>query len=246
MSTGQELTGLLFSEARVTGPRGFGYFRNADPNWFVWREHEVSPVDALVHKALFSPLITVWHLVAKSHPTGKWRYRGAFAREMAFSASQRGPVNGLLLRRLPAADMADPHLSLDEPLRLHLEYAAPVAPTSLGRARHSMVEMFNHVHGGDSSIVWSLQWFLEASNVLVWDHAIGRMGSSPLLDNLLIGPARPQDHGTPSPDGDDARLRRFLRAPVARHTEEAMWARWDALPHDIDPALACHSDDETL
>ena len=236
----RKLTGVLFSEARVTGPKGFGYYRNDDPDWFLWREHQVSPVDQVVHKAVLSPLITTWHVVAKAHPTGKWRYRGAFSREMAFSGTSRGPLIGLLLRRLPAADIVDPHLSLDEPLPIHLEYAVPVSGTSLRRARHSMTELFNHVYGGDSSIVWAMQWFLEASNVLVWDHFEGRMASALLFHHLLI------DHQADQMDAADydPDLAILRRPPIARHTEEDMWARWEALPHGPHPALACHSDDE--
>ncbi len=203
MDVDTQLTGVLYAETGVEGPDGYGFVDNSDPNWFVWRERVASATDKTVHRALFSPLITTWHLVAKAHPAGKYRYRGAYLREMAFSGSDQSPFHGMLLRRLPHQDLADPHLSLEEPLQFHLEHRVPISITPLGRAKHTLTELFNHSLG-DQSLVWDMQWFLDAANVHVWDPATDRMATPPLFYHIIDDEVSPSPPPPPPPSSAPA------------------------------------------
>ncbi|KAK9826920.1 hypothetical protein WJX74_000382 [Apatococcus lobatus] len=226
--------GVLFSQCALTGENGFGYYSNSDPRWFEWRETRSCEAECFLHRALRSPLITVWHVVAQSKPTGKWRYRGGFLRHTCFTPDQS--TTGLLLERLPGADIMEPHTSLQEPLCHHVQYRVPLPYTPLGRAKFAMCEALGLVHQSLATVTMELT-FPEAVNIWVYNTTSAYMELPSFFLNLLF------DQVYHNLDEED-RKPELVRPPVDTHSEVSARAIWAELPHAPDGNLASYSDSD--
>ena len=117
---------VLFARVAASGHRGYGFFDNADPNLFLWRGTTPDPSKSYARKATLCRHIHTFHVVAQARPAAHWKYRGAFHRISAFSET---PIDfGLVLSRKAGADRADLHMSVQEPLPMHLAYHHPIMP----------------------------------------------------------------------------------------------------------------------
>ena len=207
MVADKRYVGVLFAETAVSGPRGHGYFSNDDPNWFVWQDVAPNQTVELVYRALRSPLVTVWHVVARSRPAGKYCYRGAYVRQAVYRPDPLGPPTcwdteswGMLLRRQPADDLLDLHLPLQDPIQLvamryppHLRmHRAPLV-----RAKRHLAHLMLHYH--DNSDPEAFDPYPDSVNMMVFDRQRAEFTGAEFFYPLLIDQVGVRQPSTPSP-----------------------------------------------
>ena len=197
MDTEKRFQGVLYAESAVTGPGGHGYFSNDDPGWFVWEDVVDNTADEILTRALRSPLVHTWHVVARGGPSRKWRYRGAYCRERLFTPAPIGPQEtqiycgksvGLLLQRDTGADLLDLHCSLQEPLAIldGVPFEPPQLP--LTRAKFAFTQMI-YVYHGNFSPTERLP-YPETINVMVFDKQEKQFTNPSFFLNLLTDEVR--------------------------------------------------------
>ncbi|KAK9827191.1 hypothetical protein WJX74_009694 [Apatococcus lobatus] len=235
MAVPDKYEGVLFSQTARSGADRFGYYQQDDPNWFIWREPATNPIKETVHRALVSPLVRTWHVVAKSKGAGKWRYRGAHQRVQAFSPRQG--TTGLLLERHPDRDVLDLHASLQEPLPV-LEVAAPesINAPPLLRAKLTFAQLMHGAHGGGDTITSPPD--LACVNVYVFDRVAARFEPPAFFMSLLFDEVYACI--------PDTRMPSLVRNPVPVVPEAEMRAQLADKPHPVDPLLLCHSDEDDV
>lgn len=184
MGEGVRYQALLFSERALTGEDGYGYYKQSDPSWFVWKEQAFNTSEFIIHRAVKSPLVATWHVVARSKPCGRLRYRGAHTRVKAFTPDP--DTMGMLLQRAPTLDMADLHCSLQD----RLEVTAHV-PMPIVRAKHSMVQLMYSFHGVMGTV--TNPPYPEFVNIMVFDCLDKKFMAPAFFMSLLLDEVCPDD-----------------------------------------------------
>ena len=180
--------GVLFARSAVLGEQGYGYFTNSDPAWFVWKGTHSTTTDKLLYRALLSPAVRFWHVVARCKPTGKWRYRGAYTRHTCFETPEPAAASGMLLSRFPSQDIAEPHTSLQEPLPIQCEYLVNLPMAPLSRAKYSMAQLLDNRFFAKRQVVGHV--FTEGLDLWVYNTSTHCNEQVTFYMNLLLDEVR--------------------------------------------------------
>lgn len=183
--------GVLFAESAVSGPGGHGYYSDRDPHWFMWQDVLANTTEELLQRALVSPTVRLWHVIARGKPSGKWRYRGCYARETAYHPTHAKEFRlwtnqslGILLRREPLSDLMDLHASLQEPLAMMHGTSFPDPGSPLTRAKFVFTQLLYATHGNFSPT--DRLPYPHSVNLMVYDRQERQFTDPGFFTNLLL------------------------------------------------------------